>query len=95
MKITPHVVPRSLTTEEGDAPAKRYLRKRSTTNGDEEERAFPLASLAKKFGGKLKRLIKYNAWIFTGKKPQDITNPRYHGYWNFFHNRMTPGGKYN
>jgi hypothetical protein len=81
----------SIATNEHDAPAKRFLRKRSMAEkAEDEERGFP--SLAKQFGGKLKRLAKYNKWIFSGKKPQDLKSPG--GYWNFYHNRMTPGGKY-
>ncbi|KAL3674809.1 hypothetical protein V7S43_000736 [Phytophthora oleae] len=50
--------------------AKSLLRKKST---DDEERENPITSLA----GKLKRLAKYNKWIFSGKKPQDVKDPRY------------------
>lgn len=77
-----------------DAPAKRFLRKTSKTDEDNEDRAFMIPSLAKRLGNKIKRLAKYNWWIFTNKKPQEVTDPRYQGYWNFYHDRMTPGGKY-
>ncbi|EEY64291.1 secreted RxLR effector peptide protein, putative [Phytophthora infestans T30-4] len=77
-----------------DAPAKRFLRKTSKTDEDNEDRAFSIPSLAKRLGNKIKRLAKYNWWIFTNKKPQEVTDPRYQGYWNFYHDRMTPGGKY-
>ncbi|ETI33817.1 hypothetical protein F443_19543 [Phytophthora nicotianae P1569] len=85
---------RSLTATTKDAPVNHFLRETSTSDEDNEERAFSIPALAKKLGNKIKRLAKYNWWIFTGKKPQDIKDPRYQGYWEFYHNRMTPGGKY-
>ncbi|KAG7383534.1 hypothetical protein PHYPSEUDO_003571 [Phytophthora pseudosyringae] len=85
---------RPLSAGAKDAPANRLLRKTSATGEDDEERGFSVVALAKKFGAKMKRLAKYNWWIFSGKKPEQVTDPRYQGYWDFYHNRMTPGGKY-
>lgn len=87
---------RALTTEGNSVPDKRLLRKRDTedTDTDNEERGLSVTSLAKKLGGKLKRLGMYNWWIFSGKKPADVKDPRYQGYWEFYYNRMVRGGKY-
>ncbi|ETK74187.1 hypothetical protein F441_19357, partial [Phytophthora nicotianae CJ01A1] len=78
----------------GDASATRILKKGSAATVGGEERGFSVAALAKQFGGKLERLAKYNKWIFSGVKPADVKDPRFKGYWNFYHNRMTPEGKY-
>ncbi|KAK1947478.1 hypothetical protein P3T76_001488 [Phytophthora citrophthora] len=74
--------------EEHEESYQRVLHKKTE---DGEERGNAITGL----GAKLKRVLKYNKWIFSGIKPDDVKNSRdFMGYMKFYHNRMTPGGKY-
>ncbi|OWZ17730.1 RxLR effector protein [Phytophthora megakarya] len=78
--------------ESNDIPNKRFLRKREMLNEDAEERGW------NEFAAKLKRLGKYNVWIFTNKDMDWIkaNHPDLvGGYTKFWENRMVRGGKYN
>ncbi|OWY97941.1 RxLR effector protein [Phytophthora megakarya] len=79
------------TTHLNNSSTTRFLRTRETFHVNDEERRWG------EFVAKLKRLAKYNMWIFTNRDfdwikthhPELLTS-----YIRFWENRMVRGGEY-
>ncbi|KAG1711396.1 hypothetical protein DVH05_008648 [Phytophthora capsici] len=76
---------------EHDAPATRFLRTDAGENEEDRAMTITVPVNAKKFVAKLGRLLRYNLWVFSKRKPAWVLEHYpdfFKGYVHFYNKRM-------